>query len=118
MTSELNRNVHVVSLVLGVLCRPIFISMDKNYASGYSCRDSYWVLEGLLTSGMTETAKGMLINLIGFVKRYATLRVCRQLHGLGLAEILRYFLVVKLAVIVYFVTCVCNVRENKGWLNG
>ncbi|XP_074098180.1 trehalase [Cotesia typhae] len=32
--------------------------------------DSYWVLEGLLLSGMKETAKGIILNFISMVNRF------------------------------------------------
>lgn len=33
------------------------------------CRDSYWVVKGLLISDMKATVKGMLINLLSMVDR-------------------------------------------------
>lgn len=33
------------------------------------CRDSYWVIEGLLLSEMAVTAKGMIQNFLYLVER-------------------------------------------------
>ena len=32
-----------------------------------NCRDSYWIIKGLLLSGMTDTVKGMLSNFVSMV---------------------------------------------------
>lgn len=35
--------------------------------------DSYWIIQGLLVSGMTETAKGMILNFGVLMDRYVIL---------------------------------------------
>lgn len=39
-----------------------------------NCRDSYFVIEGLLLSGQVDLAKNMIENFFDFVDRYGFIR--------------------------------------------
>lgn len=39
------------------------------YLSVHCCRDSYWIVRGLLLCNMTETARNMILNMVSMVER-------------------------------------------------
>lgn len=57
--------------------------------------DSYWVIKGLLVSGMTDTAKGVIENLMELVERYGFVpngaRVYYENRRLYSSELCQFF---------------------------
>lgn len=40
------------------------------HGTHFSCRDSYWILKGLLVSRMNNTAENMCYNLLSLLDKY------------------------------------------------
>lgn len=52
-----------------VLSLPSLSLCPLCHVSLHCCRDSYWIMRGLLLCNMTETAKNIILNMVSMVER-------------------------------------------------